>query len=224
MSTIDDTETMRQTGRVRLAVGSNEQTDYCGSSNDILILKQAFHRLSKRLVFIETFLKDKFRMFNFITFILASLSYLFLSFTSCTRFPFFHRLSELLYFRLPAEHEFMKPNVVFHGQSEDQLEEIIETSSSLSSPCSTHHQTRAKTRARTVHEESRSTNVAEKENQEEAPQVESTEESEEREDPLRQLTIDETCSLPENFHFPIIDDLEVKLDLDRGSLSVYFTA
>jgi hypothetical protein len=69
---------------------------------------------------------------------------------------YFHRLSVLLYFRLPAEHEFMKPNVVFHGQ--------------------------------------------------------------------RQLTIDEECSLPENFHFPIIDDLEVKVDLDRGSLPVYFTA
>jgi hypothetical protein len=112
----------------------------------------------------------------------------------------------------------MKPNVVFHGQSEDQPEEIIETSSSLSSPCSTHHQTRANTRVRTINEEFLSTKVAKKENQQEAPQVESTEEwSEEREDPLRQLTIDETCSLPENFHFPIIDDLEVKVhDAEDG--------
>jgi hypothetical protein len=38
-----------------------------GLSNDILILKQAFHRLSKRLIFVETFLKDKFRALEILT-------------------------------------------------------------------------------------------------------------------------------------------------------------
>jgi hypothetical protein len=117
----------------------------------------------------------------------------------------------------------MKRNVIFHGQNEHHFEEIMETSSSLSSPCSTHHESRAKTRARTVNEESLSTtNVTKKENQQEEPRLESTEESEEREDPFRQLTIDEECSLPENFYFPIIDDLELKVELDRGSLPVNF--
>jgi hypothetical protein len=122
----------------------------------------------------------------------------------------------------------MKPNVIFHGQEgqEDLPEEINKTSSPLSSPCSPHHQTRVKTRVKTVNEESPSKKVQKYDNQQGSllsPEVESTEESEEREDPLRQLTIDEECSLPENVHFPIIDDLEVKVDLDRGSLPVYST-
>jgi hypothetical protein len=60
----------RRRGSRRVVVGSNWQTE--GSSNDILILKQALHRLSKRLVFIETFLKDKFRMFSTIVFVLLT--------------------------------------------------------------------------------------------------------------------------------------------------------
>jgi hypothetical protein len=43
--------------------GQDEESDdgLFSVSNDIFTLKEAFHRLSKRLVFIETFLKDKFR-------------------------------------------------------------------------------------------------------------------------------------------------------------------
>jgi hypothetical protein len=123
----------------------------------------------------------------------------------------------------------MKPNVIFHGQEgQDLPEETNKTSSPLSSPCSPHHQTRAKTRARVVvHEESPSKKVQKDDNQQGSPlspEVESTESEDQREDPLRQIPIDATCFLPENFHFPIADSKEMIHYVDHGSLLVDCTA
>jgi hypothetical protein len=188
------------------------------NSSDILILKQSFHRLSKRLVFIETFLKDKFRMYNLIFNMLASLH---------TIREFRSSDSELLpclfllcIFRFStSELEFVKPNVIFHGQDQDPPE--VPSSSSFSpSP-------QRRTRASTVHEKSPSKEVRQKEKEERESQlsvkVESESEEESDSAAAGQLTIDETCSLPEDFHF-IIDDPEEKVEpVDDGLLPLNCT-
>jgi hypothetical protein len=119
-----------------------------------------------------------------------------------------------------SEQEFMKPNVIFHGQ--DHLPEVPSSSSFSPSP-------QRQTRARTAHEKSPSKEVRQKEKEEQESllslKLESVE-SEEESDPAaaRQLTIDETSSLPEDFHF-IIDDPEEKVEpVDHGLLPVNCTA
>jgi hypothetical protein len=100
----------------------------------------------------------------------------------------------------------VKPNVVvFQGQDQD-IPEVPSSSSFSPSP-------QRQTRGRTVHEKSPSKEVRQEEKEEQESllslmKVEPVEsESEEESDPAaaRQLTIDETCSLPKNVHF-IIDD------------------
>jgi hypothetical protein len=121
-----------------------------------------------------------------------------------------------------SELEFMKSNVVFHGQ-EDHLPEV--PSSSSFSPSS-----QRQTRARTAGEKSPSKEVRKNEKEEQESQLslklESVvSESEEESDPAaaRQLTIDETSSLPEDFHF-IIDDPEEKVEpVDHGLLPLNCT-
>jgi hypothetical protein len=116
----------------------------------------------------------------------------------------------------------MKPNVIFHGQ--DHLPEV--PSSSSFSPSR-----QRQTRARTAHETSPSKEVRRKEKEEQESllslKLESVEsESEEESDPAAapQLTIDETSSLPEDFHF-IIDDPEEKVEpVDDGLLPLNCTA
>jgi hypothetical protein len=106
-----------------------------------------------------------------------------------------------------SELEFVKPNVVvFHGQDQD-LPEVPSSSSFCPSP-------QRQTRARTAHEKSPSKEVRRKEKEEQdlvlslkLESVESENEEESDSAAARQLTIDETCSLPEDFHF-IIDDPE----------------
>jgi hypothetical protein len=129
-------------------------------------------------------------------------------------------LSELLYFRLPAEHEFMKPNVVFHGQSEDQLEEMNEVSPPSSSSCSPHSQTGA----RTVQQEEGN----DKEGEESllSPKVEPIESDDEEGD---NLTTDETNSPqpPVNGPYFVIAESDCESEeeetvdcVDQGSLAV----
>jgi hypothetical protein len=187
------------------------------NSSDILILKQSCHRLSKRLVFVETFLNDKFRMldliFNMLDYILHG--FLEIQTLNCFLFYSFSAFSTL-------ELEFMKPNVIFYGQ--DHLPEV--PSSSSFSPS-----LQRQTRARTAHEKSSSKEVRQKEKEEQESllslKLESVEsESEEESDPAaaRQLTIDETSSLPEDFHF-IIEDPEEKVEpVDDGLLPLNCTA
>jgi hypothetical protein len=162
------------------------------NSSDILILKQSFHRLSKRLVFVETFLKDKFRMFHLIFNLLAYILYGFLEIQTlnCFLFSSFSAFST-------SELEFMKPNVIFRRH-------VI------------------------AHEKSPSKEVRKKEKEEQdsllSLKLESVEsESEEESDPAAapQLTIDETSSLPEDFHFIIDDPEDEKVDpVDHGLLPV----
>jgi hypothetical protein len=120
-----------------------------------------------------------------------------------------------------SELEFVKPNVIFLGQDQDIPEVPASFSPSPQRP----------TRARTAHEKSPSKEVRKKEKETQESQlslkVESVEsESEEDGDSAadRQLTIDETSSLPENFHF-IIEDAEEKVEpVDDGLLPVNCTA
>jgi hypothetical protein len=121
----------------------------------------------------------------------------------------------------------VKPNVIFHGQ-EDHLPEV--PSSSSFPPPSPQRQTRAST----AHEKSPSMPSKEartkgKEGQESqlSLKVESVE-SENDEDgdsaSAGQVTIDETFSLPEDFHF-FIEDPEEKVEpVDDGWLPVNCTA
>jgi hypothetical protein len=117
----------------------------------------------------------------------------------------------------------VKPNVIFLGQDQDIPE--VPASSSFS-PSS-----QRPTPARTAHEKSPSNEVRkkEKEGQESllSLKLESVEsESEEDGDSAadRQLTIDETSSLPEDFHF-IIEDPEEKVEpVNDGLFPVNCTA
>jgi hypothetical protein len=190
------------------------------NSSDILILKQTCHRLSKRLVFIETFLKEKFRMLDFIFNMLAYILYGFLEVQTlnCFLVYSFSAFST-------SELEFVKPNVTFfHGQDQDHPPEVPSSSSLSPSP-------QRRTRARTAHENSPSKEVRQKEKEEQksllSVKVESVE-SENEEDgdsaAAGQLTIDETSSLPEDFHF-FIEDPEEKVEpVDDGLLPVNCTA
>jgi hypothetical protein len=117
----------------------------------------------------------------------------------------------------------VKPNVaVFHG--EDHLPEVPSSSSFSPSP-------QRQTRARTAHEKSPSKEVRRKEKEEQdlvlSLKLESVEsENEEESDPAaaRQLTIDETSSLPEDFHFVIDDPEDEKVEpVDHGLLPVNCT-
>jgi hypothetical protein len=122
----------------------------------------------------------------------------------------------------------MKPNVVFHGQHENLPEVINEVSFPSSSSFSPSPQ--RQTRARTAHDKSPSKEVRKKEKEQQESllslKLESVEsESEEDGDPAaaRQLTIDETSSLPEDFHF-IIEDPEEKVEpVEHGSLPLNLT-
>jgi hypothetical protein len=113
----------------------------------------------------------------------------------------------------------VKPNVAFfHGQ--DHLPEVPSSSSFSPSP-------QRQTRARTAGEKSPLKEVRQKDEEEQESllslKLESVEsESEEESDPAaaRQLIIDETSSLPEDFHF-IIDDPAEKVDpVDDGLLPI----
>jgi hypothetical protein len=119
----------------------------------------------------------------------------------------------------------VKPNVAFfHGQDHPTERSEVPSSSSFSPSL------QRQTRARTAHEKSPSKEVRKKEKEEQESQLslkqESVEsESEEESDPAtaRQLTIDETSSLPEDFHF-IIDDPEEKVEpVDHGLLPLKLT-
>jgi hypothetical protein len=110
----------------------------------------------------------------------------------------------------------VKPNVVFHGQDVDLPEVINAVSFPSSSSCSPplpHRQTRVRTAQELL--------VSLK------PESVQFENEEEERDPAgRQLTIDENCSLPEDFYFSI-DDPEEKVlvhPLDHGLLFVNCTA
>jgi hypothetical protein len=118
---------------------------------------------------------------------------------------------------------------VFHGQDQDLTEVINEVSSPSSSSFSPSPQ--RQTRTRTAHEKSPSKEVRKKDKEQQESLLslkqESVEsESEEESDPVaaRQLTIDETSSLPDNFHF-IIYDPEAKVEpVDHGLLPLNCTA
>jgi hypothetical protein len=110
----------------------------------------------------------------------------------------------------------MKPNVVFHGQSEDQLEEINEVSPPSSSSCSPHRQTGA----RTVQQEEANDNEGEESLL--SPKVEPIESDDEEGD---NLTTEQTNS-PEppvkEPYFAIAESEEEETDdsEDEGSLPV----
>jgi hypothetical protein len=120
-----------------------------------------------------------------------------------------------------TESEFMTPNVVFHGQSREDLpEEINEVSPPSSSSCSPHRQTEA----RTVQQEEE--NEKEREESLLSPKVEPIESDEEEGD---NLTTEQTNSPepPVNRPFFVIAESDCESEeeetvdsVDQGSLPV----
>jgi hypothetical protein len=127
-----------------------------------------------------------------------------------------------------SELEFVKPNVIFHDQDQNLPKVINEVSSPSSLSCSLSPQRQA--RARTVHEKSPSKEVRKKKNEGQDSQLSlklESVESENEEDgdsdsaAAGQLTIVETFSLPEDFHFIIDEPEDEKVEpVDDGLLPV----